>query len=209
MGWSMKYKYVLLFSIFYSISVLQAQSLPAKLRIQEIVFTDSILVREIKNLIQHEINNKEDKNDFFKRGLGYINLHLANNLDRDVLIKYYISPGMSGFRKSTPDNLYPFFYSYVGNRMILIHLDEFSRFSDYRFSKRSKRQFRKKLEPYLEKTQNIKAYDSLGNVTIRDRHFRMDWFRLHSGRYIYIFNDRPPLVLNEREEEIKQLKSNK
>lgn len=190
-------------------SPLFAQLRYPSIKIQEITITDSILIHQIEKLIQDEVNNEEDKHQFFKRGLGYVNLSYSNFTDRDVLRKYYISPRMIGFRKNDPDSRYPLFYSFVAKRMVLIDIHALENSTSFKITKKSKRQFRKKLEPYLEKTQNITVYDSLGNVVIRDRYFRVDWFRLHSGRYIYIYNNRPPLVLNEREEEIKQLKSNK
>lgn len=199
----MKFKLVLCLFLI-SVGSLSAQVKRPPLKIQEIVLKDSVLIQQIERLIQDEINNEEDEYEFFKSGLGYINLHVLNYSDRDVIRKYVIYPGMTAYRKSSSDELYPLFYSFVANRMVLIYIDPLYRFANFRFTQSSKRQFRKKLEPYLEKPQNITARDSDGNIVIRDKHFRIDWFRLHSGRYIYIFHDMPPLVLNESEEQLRQ-----
>jgi len=198
-----------IFKIFFLVGLLSigglslAQVKNTPIRIQEIVLKDSFLVQQIEKLIHDEINNKVDSNRFFKKGLGYINLHLLNSTDRDVLRKYCISPGISGFRESNPDEIYPLFYSYVADRMVLIYSDEFRGIADLRITETSKRRFRRKLEPFLEKTQNITAYDSVRNVKIRDKHFRPDHLWMHSGKYIYIYRDKSAQVLNEREEELK------
>lgn len=184
-----------------------AQEKPRSIRIQEIVLKDSVLIQQIEKLIQDEINNKEDKHEFFKRGLGYINLSLLNYTDKGVLRKYYISPKMVSLRKNDSDSKYPLFYSYVGNRLVLIDINAFENSMIYQITESSKRRFRKKLEPYLEKTQNITARDSSGNIKIRDKHFRADYFWMHSGRYIYIYQDKPPVILTEREEELKNYKN--
>jgi len=36
-----------------------------------------------------------------------------------------------------------------------------------------------------------------GSVAFRDKNFRIDYFKFHGGKYIYILKDKPPIVINE------------
>lgn len=102
--------------------------------------------------------------------------------------------------KEVSNNAYPIFYTYVNNRIVLIDVDGVDKFASFNISEKTKRKFRKKIEPFLEKTERRTFRDMEGNKTFNDNKFRIDWFRVfrvHNGKYIYTLKNKPPIVVQE------------
>lgn len=193
----MKLRIVLVFSIMFIFLryIAFSQEKPDN-KIQYLVLKDKFLIKEIKKLIVDEINSN-DSNQFFKKGLGYVRLNVYNYSHNDTLIKYYITPTMTSFKKDDNDDLYPLFYTYINERIVLIYLNVVNEFSIFNLSKKSKTRFRKKVEIFLPETKKMTFYDMEGKKTFTDKNFRIDYFKFHGGKYIYILKDKPPIVINE------------
>lgn len=168
-------------------------------------------MKEIEKLIQEEVNAKEDTStnvkafteNFFKKGFGYVRLYIEGNLqgtffhEGDTLARYYISPSLVSIKKEAADTVYPPFYSYVGGRLVLVYMPILDNVTDLNFSEKSKKKLRKRVDAFLEKPQDVTAYNMDGSVAFRDKHFRIDYFRIHTGKYIYILKNKPPIVVKE------------
>jgi hypothetical protein len=173
----------------------------AKLTIEQVTLLDTFLLNQVNLLIEEE----SEQDSLFKKGLGYVELHYVNNFSEvfmedaekeHVIRSYYISPSLYSLKKDN-ELSYPPFYSYVGERLVFIYPFRLDNLLCYRYSKRSKRQLRRKLEPFLEKPKSQTFYGIDGKKSFRDKKFRVDYFKFHGGKYIYIFNDRPPKVIRD------------
>lgn len=166
----------------------------AKLHIQQVILQDTFLVQQLERFIRDE----SDKDSVFRSGLGYLKVFPHQDLEHGIEHRYYINNEFISFRDDKNDLAFPTFYSYVGGRLIFIRMPVLDGIFCYRYSRRSKKELKKKLEPFLPKSEKLVARDSTGKVFIRDKHFRLEWTKLHGGRYVYVFNDgRPPVVTPE------------
>lgn len=182
--------------------------------IQYIEVQDSVLVQEVKKLIAYEENREIRKpkpgekvysENLFKKGLGYIEVHMESFYsdpnrvnDGDTLYSYFIDPSWHVFRDDTLDSVYPPFYTYIGGRIVLLYFPILRQVADIRYSKKSKKAFRKKIDKYLEKPEAVTAYNLDGSVAFRDKNFRITYFRFeHDGRHIYILKNKPPILEKE------------
>lgn len=166
----------------------------AKLHIQQVTLQDTFLVQQLERLIRDESKESE----YFRSGMGYLEVFPTQILEQGIEHRYYIKNDFISFREDKNDSAFPAFYSWVGGRLVFIHLQMLDGVFCYRYSKRSKKELKKKLEPFLPKSEKLVARDSTGKVFIRDKHFRLEQTKLHGGRYVYVFNDgRPPVVTPE------------
>gem|GEM_PF-3114014 len=166
----------------------------AKLHIEEVSIKDTFLIQQLERLIIDE----SKKDSVFRSGMGYLEVYPTQNLEQRIEHRYYINNDFLAFRKDMDDMVYPSFYSWVGGRLVFIHMSVLDGVFCYRYSKRSKKELKKKLEPFLPKAERLVARDSTGKVFIRDKHFRLERTKLHGGRYVYVFSDgRPPVVTPE------------
>ena len=53
------------------------------------------------------------------------------------------------------------------------------------------RKLRKIQDRFLEKPIRATARDMNGKKVFTDKHFRIDYSKLHGGKYIYIYSDKP------------------
>ena len=160
-----------------------------KIAIQEVAIRDTLLIREINTMIREETEQSE----MFKKGLGYIYVIPDYDLDENIVRSYYINVDYTGLRSMKEDSLaylaYPDFYSFVAGRLIFIKLQMLDGMLCVGFTNRSMRNIRKIQDRFLEKEKSVDVYDSQGQKIFTDKHFRIDYFKLHGGKYIYIYGD--------------------
>lgn len=183
--------------------------------IQYITLKDSVLIREVENLIMYEENRTIEKGhaddkvyteNLFKKGIGYIEVRMEKYhsgspnflADGDTLYKYYIDPSWYSLKENDSDALYPPFYTYIGGKIVMLHFPIIEKVGHLQYTSRSKKELRRRLEKYLEKPQKVNLKSEDGTLVIRDDKFRIDYFRFEEdGRHIYIIQNRPHAVLIE------------
>ena len=130
-----------------------------KPNIQYVTLTDTVLLKELDNLIVEE----EKLDPLFGRGKGYINLSFSfkrrqgdqlDNANRiDTVFSYLLNTSFMSPDKNenTLGDMYPPFYSLYKQRLICIYgPDDGAIYEYFGFSKKSKERFRNKLSKYLE-----------------------------------------------------------
>ena len=167
-----------------------------KVEICEVTLRDTILIKEINVLIKEETIGSE----MFAKGQGYIQvfpttdfLHHDGIPVKNVIRCYYINVNYTGLKSLKRDKnayaFYPDFYSFVGGRLIFIKAFILNDMTWQAFTEKSMRRLRKIQNKFLEKTKRVTAYDKEGRKVFTDRHFRIDYHKLHGGKYIYIYLD--------------------
>jgi hypothetical protein len=130
-----------------------------KPNIQYVTLTDTVLLKELDNLIAEE----KTLDPLFGRGKGYINLsfsfkrrqgdQLDNSNRTDTVFSYVLNTSFMSPDKNenTLGDMYPPFYSLYKQRLICIYgPDDGAIYEYFGFSKKSKERFRNKLSKYLE-----------------------------------------------------------
>ena len=84
---------------------------------------------------------------------------------------------------------YPDFYSFVDGRLVFIKIHILNDMIWRALTEKSMRKLRKIQNRFLEKTKRMTTYDMEGKKIFTDKHFRIDYFKPHGGKYIYIYND--------------------
>jgi hypothetical protein len=172
-----------------------------KLTITKITLNDSTLINSISRFIKFVKQNNSDFNKW-----GYIELVLlgksCENLPdsigcKSVVRSFYYNVNASRIRPNDLENKYPLFYSYVANRLVLVYIEGFRNVSEYSFTAKDKKRFRKLVDQYLEKPLKITAYDEKGNIKFIDKKFSLD-FSWSKGQYLYQLNNRGYLELPAR-----------
>ncbi|WP_162055292.1 hypothetical protein [Pontibacter pamirensis] len=198
-------KQLLSFLILYLLVFSAFSQKKEAVAIQYITIKDTFLVKEVEKLIQEEVNREVDTTstdkvfieNFFKKGLGYIKIFVEGNLKGDTTARYYIDTSLMSIREDAADNVYPSFYTYIGSRLVLVYLPVLESVAELNFSEKSKKKLRKKVDVFLEKPQDMTVYNMDGSVAFRDKNFRIDYFRFHSGKYIYVLKSGPPIVVQD------------
>lgn len=165
--------------------------------IQCVTLRDEVLKKEIINIIAEE-SNSNDPDSLFKKGLGYVVVHIQSYSRGDTLTKYYIAPSLISLKEKDFDDNYPNFYSYVGGRIVLIYINEIQKSLNISYSDKSKSELRKKLDQFLEKTTDQTFFDNSGNKAFRDKKFRIDHFKFDAGKYVYIMKNKLPVIIREK-----------
>ena len=173
-----------------------AQKAKVKNDVNFIVLKDTTLKAAVYKIVDREVA-KTDSNNLFKKGLGYISVHVTQYSERDTLISYYISPELFAFKNDTPDDLYPGYYSYLGDRLVLIYIDAFKNMATRVLTEKYKKRVREVVNNTLEKPKKVVFYDVNNKKAFTDKNFRIDYLNFHSGIYLYIFKHRPPLMVDE------------
>lgn len=186
----MKYLFIMLLASLISHVVIAQRTAPST--IQRIELQDSVVVREIRRLIADET----DSIGLVRQGLGYISLGINEYYDTKSpflrMYGFYISflvPDLN-----LPDNAYPPFYTYVGGRLVLVHVNQLEKSVKLTYSAKSKKQLRKRMDQFLEKPERAVIRDMQGKVEFVDKHFRLSHVRFDSGRNVYIRRDGSVLV---------------
>ena len=148
--------------------------------ITQVEITDTTL----KNNIRFVLEKYQKNNAFFKKGYGYVNIFLQSFSQGDTLRRYNISPSLVGIKHRQPDRYYPDYYSYINNKLILIHIDALDDFLDRKLSEKDKKRIRKLVDNTLEPTRTI-VLPHVGK-RVKDKHFRPDYFLLDGGLNVFV-----------------------
>jgi len=175
--------------------------------IKQVQITDTFLVSQIKKIIKQE----EQSDTLFAKGFGYLILNPINMGEIKVLHEgnYHLSEvpdTVSAFyihvsfmsldkKENRFEDLYPPYYAYVGGRIILIGLH--SKFMQY--SEKSKRKFRQKIEPFLEKPVETKRIVDGKETIVKDVKSRtvmkfFEEYRIFYTKYPLTDDYLPPIV---------------
>lgn len=181
--------FVLLVSLLSHLAVAQYT---APLAIQRVELQDSVVIREIRRLITDET----DSVGLVKQGMGYVELGINEYYDVKSpflrIYAFYIS-----FMVPTSDwsdNAYPPFYTYVGGRLVLVHVNELGKSVKLTYSAKSKKQLLKRIDQFLEKPRRVRLPGFDNGKDVVDKHYRLSYIRFDSGRNVYIRRDGSVLV---------------
>jgi len=168
----------------------QAQKVK-EIDIQEIALQDTFLLRQVEQFIE---NKYAEPDGLFKSGLGYIEIYLQQMSKEDTLRTYHLNSQYKSLDQERA--LYPSFYTFVRNRLVLIHVPGLQELLVPGYTEKSKRELRKKLEPFLPKAETLKIKNEQGKVVHVDKKFRSgEKLQLHGGKTIYILKSGPPVVV--------------
>lgn len=165
-----------------------------KLVIKPVTILDTFLIQQLELFIQEESR----KDSLFRSGLGYMQVFASQDVEAGIDQRYYINNEFHSLKETDNDPAFPPFYSYVAGRLVLIYMQVWDGFICYRYSNNSKKALQRKLESFLPKSKKLVARDKEGKIFIRDKHFRIETVKLHGGKYIYIYQNRPPRVVAEQ-----------
>lgn len=176
---------------------------PSTFDIQEITIQDTFLRKQIGVFVDELIREGEQfhpVNENFReglgyKGLGYIRVEEKSCYQNDTLRSYYLSSSYFDLDEDSSEPEFPVCYAWIKGRLVFFESDIVdSRLVKY--SKKSKRRLRKKLEPFLFPAEYLFAKDEQGNVIFDDPTFRPDQVVPldGEGKLIYIFRNRPPEV---------------
>lgn len=177
--------FITLFTLAFGIS--NAQSC-----IPEVKINDSIILNTLTKFILERTAKFED----FK-SKGYITIHVnyfndkAINSDLKITLTIrdqYHEP------QTTNNKMFPSSYSYFNDKMIFFY--ETNSSENY-ISEKCKKNFIKKIQPYLEKKTHLKIKDENGNIIIDDKNFRDNTYNLHTGIILNINANKTYLLERE------------
>lgn len=162
------------------------------LLIQRVELQDSVLIREIKQLIAEETATTA----LVRNGLGYLSLGIEEYHDENstFLRRYEFSISFHVPSSDWSNTSYPPFYSYVAGRLVLIHVGDLQYSLRLAYSATTKKQLRKRIDQFLEKPQRMVFRDMNGKVAFIDKHGRGEPIRFDTGKVVYIRRDGSVLV---------------
>ena len=168
--------------------------------IQKITLKDSVIISNVISMIE-ELNHSDS---LFRIGLGYFILRpYRPYMNKDIIQQYYLTYNFYSLKEDDTEYAYPPFYTVIQNKLVFVDPYALKKMTCYRFSEKSKKKLRKVQERFLPKTEDATFYNMDGTVAFRDKNFRIDVIRLHVGKVITIYKNRPPEVLSEKEYEEK------
>ncbi|PWK20940.1 hypothetical protein [Xanthomarina spongicola] len=151
-------KNVFLIFLVSSLFSVQAQ----ELQIHEIKLTDTILKNTISDYIKETKQNFPEFNSvgYIKVSIKSVNKpYLGKNLKRVYKIE---DAGIEVLDKSE-DWWYPNYYTHIDTKLVIIYNKTINDVFDIKYSKKSKRKFRRILEDYLPPKKKFKFRDFEGN----------------------------------------------
>ena len=183
--------YCLLFLLIYI-----PQEAKSQKRIGYTDLNDSTSTQNIKFIINRETAST-DSGNLFKKGFGYVRLTILSYNNKDTIVKYYLNPELSFLKSDSPDALYPDYYGFVENTLVVIYNNVLNELSNDPFSESDKRKIRKLIDRRLQKPVRKPFYDLDGKKKFTDKAFRVNYFQLHNRIYIYELKNKPPLVIKD------------
>jgi hypothetical protein len=111
----------------------------AKLHIQQVTLQDTFLVQQLERLIRDE----SKKDSVFRSGMGYLQVFPLQDLEHGIEHRYYINNEFVSIREDKNDLAFPSFYSWVGGRLVFIHMQVLGGIFCYRYSRRSKKELKR------------------------------------------------------------------
>lgn len=160
--------------------------------ISYISLTDSTLINTINKVVD-AATNVESTDNLFRKGFGYISVHVTKYTQKDTLRVYSIAPSLFSIREESSNNLYPDYYSIINNRLVVIYLDGLRQFANMEYSDKAKQQIRSIVNGTLEKTKKVTFCDNNEKESFTDKHFRID--HLLWGSYtVYIIKGKNPVI---------------
>ena len=187
--------FILSILIFGSVCCYSQQK-AAKRDIQYLSIKDSVLLRNISLLADRMDTTNVNNN--LKKEYGYIELFIDEFSKGDTIVGYYFTPQYTAIDKKKKDKVFPDFYSFVNNRLVIIDVDALNVISDKMFSNKSKRKLLALMDKCFEKPHKVIFHNMDGTVSFIDKHFRRNWFPLGAGEYIYILKNKPAIIQSSR-----------
>lgn len=154
---------------------------------------DSLLISSIQKLVKQV----ETTDTLYRKGYGYITLQVKEYSQKDTLIDYSINPSLLSIREDSIDQLYPDHYTYVNNRLVLIHINVLNQLAVRKYTEKSKSEIRKLVNSTLEKTRKVTFYDVNEKKAFTDKHFRVDYLLRNYAIHLYILKNKPAVIFKE------------
>ncbi len=170
------FAFLMLSQIFYSQS--------KKLLIQEITISDTLVVKQIKEMVEHY----SQTDSLFRSGLGGISLTIKKPINDSILRQYYLTPdSFYAIAGKDDDDYYPQYFDYISNRLILIYIEGLENVFQVDYTKKSKRNLQKRIDNFLEK--KIALPDSTNSISIAKNFRGNPYTYMNSGVDIFIYQD--------------------
>jgi hypothetical protein len=152
-----------------------------KISIKEVVLSDTALI----NAIDSFIKIKSEKDSIFNK-LGYILLifHQQSYQDRQTLYSCFFNECYDSYDYVKGTKGFPLFYTYIGNRIVIIKYSVISSSLNYSVAKKSIIAFKKRIDPFLPKKEKRLFKEENGSVK-KITAFRESIIVIHGGKTFY------------------------
>jgi len=139
--------------------------------ITEAKLKDSILIKVASNYIKL---TKQMFPDFKKAGYieVYVQTRVRSKHGKGSKIIYKIKDVGTAVDKDSKNYSYPNYYTFIDDKLIVIHNDITNHIIQKKFTKNSKRKFRKILDPYLHKKEVMIFWKDKNGKLIKDKNWR-------------------------------------
>ncbi|MCJ8209307.1 hypothetical protein MUY27_06275 [Mucilaginibacter sp. RS28] len=152
--------------------------------IQELNIKDSTFTKNITNFIEEQ-KKGGDEFHFFKKGLGYVTVQIADYHKNDTLLRYAVLSQASSFNHDTDDGVYPQYYTFIDGHPVLLYFRSVSMLGNLKYSEKSKKKLQKVIEPFLEKKRTKLLYDVNQKKTVKVKNFRNEFFKFIGATIYY------------------------
>lgn len=176
----------LIFTLFMIMCVVKVSAQSSEGEIQRVQVKDKEFIKNITHFIE-DLKNGGDEFGFFKKGLGYVSVQVADYHHGDTLLRYSALQQATGFDNGTDDGLYPPYYTLIDGHPVLLYFRAVQMLAAVKYSQRSKSLFRKELNRYLDKPKNVVVYDVDNKKNVNAKNFREEYYKLGSGVVFYKF----------------------
>ena len=160
-----------------------------------VTLNDTVLKQNISEYIKE---TKAIDTTFNNIGYIIVNIKGINNYNKgkDVFKIYNIYDSSYSLENKDKDNMYPHYYTYVDDKLVLIYNDLNKELFQYAFSYKSKKKLRKLTEPFL--SPKIKPKDLPKKRKERDfiKDFREQYVRFRHTELIIIKGEKPIVIKN-------------
>jgi hypothetical protein len=165
--------------------------------IQKIQLSDIQLLSAL-----HELDKQiSSKDSLFSTGAGVFDVHAFQPgypNEAALLRRYFVTPQYYELDKYDSDDSYPLYYAQIGKRIVYLRFYPLPDVICHRFSKKSKRKFRKMLEATLPQPEKASFYKLDGTEAFVDKTYRILPTFFHAGRVISVYQDRVEMVSEDK-----------
>lgn len=138
----------------------------------------NIVDPDIETHVRIYLDSIQAASDFWKSGKGYLRMTLREpktaTTNRNPVIRYYeLRPSITDF-DSKDDSVFPLFYTHMAGKVVLIEYSGIDpeNFLQYRLKAKSKKRFRRLIEPFLPEVKKRTEEDLIPGQKRGSRYYR-------------------------------------
>jgi hypothetical protein len=137
---------IVLFTVIIAFLLGGCRTQSGLINIQEASIKDSVVMRELIKLIEE----RERVDSSFARGYGYFDVEYISLHGGTAYAKYLISPNE---REWDEDDEFPPFYTFVNERLVLLHSGDLQTSLKFRYNRTSKKKLSKMINERIDPAQ--------------------------------------------------------